>query len=99
MLTPRIYTTSRDAPPRRGLARKADGTPTNKTQRNHRSAEDCVYTDSDSHLMQSGGSYLQGYNCQLVVDRDHQVIAIDSGLGVVPLDPTVRSLENVAVRV
>ena len=40
--------------PRRGLARKADGTPTQKTQRN--------FTDADSHLMQSGGSYLQGYN-------------------------------------
>jgi transposase len=38
--------------PRRGLARKADGTPTRKTQRN--------FTDPDSHLMQSGGSYLQG---------------------------------------
>ena len=24
--------------------------------------------------MQSGGSYLQGYNCQMAVDRDQQVI-------------------------
>jgi hypothetical protein len=24
--------------------------------------------------MQSGGAYLQGYNCQLAVDIDHQVI-------------------------
>jgi hypothetical protein len=55
-----------DAMPRRGLARKADGTPTSKTQRN--------FTDPDSHLMQSGGAYLQGYNCQLAVDSDHQVI-------------------------
>ncbi len=55
-----------DAMPRRGLARKADGTPTGKTQRN--------FTDPNSHLMQSGGSYLQGYNCQLAVDSDHQVI-------------------------
>jgi transposase len=55
-----------DAMPRRGLARKADGTPTNKTQRN--------FTDPDSHLMQSAGAYLQGYNCQLAVDKDHQVI-------------------------
>ena len=54
------------AMPRRGLARKADGTPKGKTQRN--------FTDPDSHLMQSGGSYLQGYNCQLAVDSDHQVI-------------------------
>jgi membrane protein involved in colicin uptake len=55
-----------DEMPRRGLARKADGTPTNKTQRN--------FTDPDGHLMQSGGSYLQGYICQLAVDSDHQVI-------------------------
>ena len=43
------------AMPRRGLARKADSTPTKQTQRN--------FTDPESHLMQSGGSYLQGYNC------------------------------------
>ena len=55
-----------EAMPRRGLARKTDGTPTRKTQRN--------FTDPDGHLMQSGGSYLQGYNCQLAVDSDHQVI-------------------------
>ena len=55
-----------DAMPRRGLARKADGTPTTKTQRN--------FTDPDSHLMQSGGTFLQGYNCQVAVDSDHQVI-------------------------
>jgi len=48
-----------EAMPRRGLARMADGTPTRKTQRN--------FTDPDSHLMQSGGSYLQGYNCQPAV--------------------------------
>ncbi len=33
---------------RRGLARKADGTPTDKTKRN--------FTDPDSHLMQSGST-------------------------------------------
>ena len=52
--------------PRRGLARKADGTSTLKTQRN--------FTGPDSHLMQSGGSYLQGYNGQLAFDSDYQVI-------------------------
>lgn len=40
--------------PKRGLARKADDTPAGKTQRNVK--------DPDSHLMQSGGAYLQGYN-------------------------------------
>jgi hypothetical protein len=49
--------------PRRGLARKADGTPTKKSQRN--------FTAPDSHLMQSGGTYLQGYNCQVAVDSGH----------------------------
>jgi hypothetical protein len=41
-----------DAMSRRGLARKADGTPTAKSQGN--------FTDPDSPLMQSGGTYLQG---------------------------------------
>lgn len=58
--------------PRRGLARNADGKPTRKTQRNHRCAEGCAHGDADSHLMQSGRSYLQGYNCQVVVDSDRQ---------------------------
>jgi hypothetical protein len=74
--------------PRRGLARKADGTPTNKTQRN--------FTDPDSHLMQSGGSYLQGYNCQLAVDRDHQVIV---AVGVSSQAPDVEHLEPMAARI
>jgi cell division protein FtsN len=52
-----------EAMPRRRLARKADSTPNPKPQSN--------FTDSDSHLMQSGGAYLQGYNCQLAVDSDH----------------------------
>jgi len=64
--TPNLEPLACDAMPRRGLARGADGTPTKKTQRN--------FTDPDSNLMQSGSNYLQGYNCQLAVDRDHQVI-------------------------
>ena len=52
--------------PRRALLRKADGTATNKTQRN--------FTGTDSHLMHSDGSYLQGYNCQLTIDSGHQMI-------------------------
>jgi hypothetical protein len=77
-----------DAMPRRGLARKADGTPTNKTQRN--------FTDPDSHLMQSGGSYLQGYNCQLAVDSDHQVIV---AVGVSNQPPDVEHLEPMLERI
>ncbi len=77
-----------DAMPRRGLARKADGTPTRKTQRN--------FTDADSHLMQSGGSYLQGYNCQLAVDSDHQVIV---AVGVSNQPPDVEHLEPMLQRI
>jgi hypothetical protein len=74
--------------PRRGLARKADGTPTNKTQRN--------FTDSDSHLMQSGGSYLQSYNCQLAVDSEHPVIV---AVGVSNQPPNVEHLEPMLERI
>ena len=61
--SPDLEPLASDAMPRRGLTRKADGSPTNKSQRN--------FTDPDSHLMQSGGSYLQGYNCQVAVDSGH----------------------------
>jgi hypothetical protein len=77
-----------EAMPRRGLARKADGTPTRKSQRN--------FTDADSHLMQSGGSYLQGYNCQLAVDSDHQVIV---AVGVSNQPPDVEHLEPMLQRI
>jgi hypothetical protein len=77
-----------DAMPRRGLARKADGAPTKKTQRN--------FTDPDSQLMQSGGSYLQGYNCQLAVDSDHQVIV---AVGVSNQPPDVEHLEPMLERI
>ena len=85
-----------DAMPRRDLARKADGTPTQKTQRNHRFAEACGYTDADSHLMHSSGSYLQGYNCQLAVDSDHQVIV---AVGVSNQPPDVEHLEPMLQRI
>ena len=48
---PNLEPLAAEAIPRRGLARKPDGSPLNKTQRN--------FTDSDSQLMQSGGSYFQ----------------------------------------
>jgi transposase len=77
-----------DAMPRRGLARKADGTPTKKTQRN--------FTDPGSHLMQSGGTYLHGYNCQLAVDSDHQVIV---AAGVSNQPPDVEHLRPMLQRI
>jgi transposase len=85
---PDLKSLAADAMPRRGLARKADGTPTKKTQRN--------FTDPESHLMQSGGVYLQGYNCQLAVDSDHQVIV---AVGVSNQPPDVEHLEPMLQRI
>jgi len=45
---------------------QVDGTPKSETQRN--------FTDPDSRIMEKNGSYLQGYNAQVVVDEAHQVI-------------------------
>ena len=77
-----------DVMPRRGLARKADGGPTKKTQRN--------FTDPDSHLIQSGGSYLQGYNCQLAVDSDNQGIV---DVGVINQPPVFEHIELMLQRI
>ena len=74
--------------PRRGLARKADGTPTRKSQRN--------FTDPDSHLMKTNGHYIQGYNCQLAVDSDHQVIM---AVGVSNQAPDVEHLGPMVQRI
>jgi transposase len=43
-----------------------EGLPAPKTQRN--------FVDPDSRIMERGGSFIQGYNCQLVVDSVAQVI-------------------------
>lgn len=54
------------------------------------------FTDPDSHLMQSGGSYLQGYNCQLAVDSGHQEIV---AVGVSNQPPDVKHLESMLQRI
>jgi len=77
-----------EAMPCRGLSRKANGTPTPKTQRN--------FTDADSHLMKSDGHYIQGYNCQLAVDSDNQVIV---ATGVSNQAPDVEHLEPMLQRI
>ncbi|MEB3202408.1 MAG: transposase [Synechococcus sp.] len=46
--------------------------------------------------MQTGGSYLQGYNCQLAVDSDHQVIV---AVGVSNQPPDVEHLEPMLERI
>jgi transposase len=43
-----------------------EGAPDPKAQRS--------FTDPDSRIQESGGSFLQGYNCQAVVDAEAQVI-------------------------
>jgi len=47
------------------------------------------YTDPDSHIVKSDGNVLQGYNCQAVVDGDHQVIV---AMGVSNQPPDVEHL-------
>jgi len=43
-----------------------EGKPTDKAQRN--------FTDPDSRIMKTGDGYVQGYNCQAVVDAQNQII-------------------------
>lgn len=44
----------------------AQGVPEAKAQRN--------FTDGDSRIMKAGGDFIQGYNGQLIVDSEHQII-------------------------
>jgi len=44
----------------------AEGNPKPKAQRN--------FTDPDSRILKDGTSYVQGFNCQTVVDEEHQII-------------------------
>lgn len=52
--------------PSHQIPTKADGTPTDKAQRN--------FTDADSRIMKTGDGFIQGYNAQAAVDEAHQVI-------------------------
>ncbi len=54
-----------DSMPYRGLAHRADGSPT---------AAASGISPIPTAIMKSDGNLLQGYNCQAVVDGDHQVI-------------------------
>jgi hypothetical protein len=93
--SPNLEPLESDQMPRRGFAHQADGTPTAKTQRNHRCAEGCAYTDPDSHIMKGNGERIQGYHCQAVVDGDHQVIV---AVGVSNQPPDVEHLEPMLER-
>jgi transposase len=52
--------------PSHRIPTKADGTPTDKAQRN--------FTDTESRIQKTGDGYVQGYNCQAAVDAEHQII-------------------------
>lgn len=52
--------------PSHQIPTKADGTPTDKAQRN--------FTDADSRIMKTGDGFVQGYNAQAAVDEAHQII-------------------------
>jgi len=56
--------------PSHRVATRPDGRPKPETQRN--------FTDPESRIMKRGGSYLQGYNCQIVVDGAHQIIVAEA---------------------
>jgi transposase len=58
--------TTGDGLPKHRVRTTPEGKPTDKAQRN--------FTDPDSRIMESGGSFLQGYNCQAAVDDERQVI-------------------------
>ena len=69
---------------------KTDGTPHDKVQMN--------FTDSDSRIMESSGSFIQGYNCQAAVDEEHQIIVGQAVSNKAPdngnLVPIVEQVKN-----
>ena len=67
---PRASSNSEGLPHHR-VPNTPDGRPKPKAQRN--------FTDPDSRIMKTGQGFVQGYNCQAVVDEAHQVI-VASGL-------------------
>lgn len=69
---------------------KADGTPGDKSQRN--------FTDPDSKILKTADGYVQGYNGQLAVDADHQIIVAhdltDQQNDVEMLDPMLARVKR-----
>lgn len=52
--------------PKHKIPTTDEGKPTPKSQRN--------FTDPESRIMKTGDGFVQGYNCQAMVDAEHQVI-------------------------
>lgn len=68
--------------PWRTMDVKTDGTPKPSSQRN--------FTDPESGIMPSQHGFIQGYNCQAVVDAAHQII--------VAADVSNQSVDNALLR-
>ena len=68
--------------PHHRVPSKKDGTPTAKAQRN--------FTDPESRIMKHQGGYIQGYNGQIAVDEETQVIVAH---GLTNQPPDVEHLE------
>jgi transposase len=56
--------------PKHKVPHTAEGKPTDKAQRN--------FTDPESRIMKTGDGYVQGYNCQAMVDAAHQIIVAEA---------------------
>lgn len=72
------------------LRHKADGTPGDNTQRN--------FTDPESKILKTADGYIQGYNGQIAVDADHQVIVahdlVNEQNDVEMLDPMLAQVKR-----
>ncbi len=82
--------TTQDGLPTNRVPHTADGQPKEKAQRN--------FTDPDSRIMEKGGEFLQGYNCQAGVDEAHQVIVAEAVTNQAPdngnLVPMVKKVKQ-----
>ncbi len=67
----------------------AEGTPTDKAQRN--------FTDAESRIQKTNDGYVQGYNCQAAVDAEHQIIVAQAVTNQPPdVEHLVPMVERVA---
>lgn len=65
------------------------GDPEPKAQRN--------FTDADSRIMKTGNGYLQGYNCQAIVDEGHQIIVAQAATNQAPDQEHLQPLVGQAI--
>jgi hypothetical protein len=74
--------------PEHQIPTDAEGKPTPKAQRN--------FTDGDSRIMKSTEGFIQGWNCQVAVDAEHQVIVAQADTNQPPdVEHLVPQLEQV----